>query len=94
MTRVGVGCLLLPQKALLIVRTEIPAEKYKIQKPVFYGGAARDLVCVAAVNEAQTRQFCPNVTVAHFDTTHWVGAEAPKEVNEALEKWIQEAVLA
>lgn len=51
-------------------------------------------MCVAAANEAQTRQFCPNLTVEHFDATHWVAAEAPKEVNEALEKWIREVVKA
>lgn len=44
--------------------------------------------------EQTTRQFCANTTVAKFDTTHWVAAEAPKGVNEALEKWIQEVVLA
>ncbi|KAJ3535321.1 hypothetical protein NMY22_g6543 [Coprinellus aureogranulatus] len=72
----------------------VPTENYTINKPVFFGGAHGDVVCVDWAQEAATRQYSPNLTVANFNTTHWVAADAPKQVNEALEKWINEVVLA
>ncbi|KAJ3539373.1 hypothetical protein NMY22_g4766 [Coprinellus aureogranulatus] len=72
----------------------VPTENYTINKPVFFGGAHGDVVCVDWAQEAATRQYSPNLTVANFNTTHWVAADAPKQVNEALEKWINEVVVA
>ncbi|TEB39022.1 alpha/beta-hydrolase [Coprinellus micaceus] len=74
---------------------KIPLENYKIQKPVFLGNdGVEDALGAPHIQEAQTRGFCPNATVVNFSTTHWVQAEAPEAVNEALEKWITTAVLA
>ncbi|KAJ3540314.1 hypothetical protein NMY22_g4343 [Coprinellus aureogranulatus] len=72
----------------------VPIENYTINKPVFFGGAHGDVLCVDWAQEAATRQYSPNLTVSNFNTTHWVAADAPKQVNEALEKWINEVVLA
>lgn len=73
---------------------EIPVDTYTIQKPVFFGGSHNDPICVDTAQVAGARAFCPNLTVANFNTTHWIAAEAAKEVNEALDRWISEAVLA
>ena len=72
----------------------VPLENYEIKKPVFFGGAREDYIAVYWAQEALTRQFCPNVTVVNFNANHWVASQAPKEVNRALEKWINEVVLA
>ncbi|TEB37997.1 alpha/beta-hydrolase [Coprinellus micaceus] len=72
----------------------VPLENYEIKKPVFFGGAREDYVVVYWAQEASTRQFCPNLTVVNFDENHWVPSQAPKEVNQALEKWITGVVLA
>ncbi|KAJ3541470.1 hypothetical protein NMY22_g3873 [Coprinellus aureogranulatus] len=69
---------------------KIPLDSYAIHKPVFLGTARHDVICVDWAQEALTRQYSTNVTVVNFDTTHWVAADAPKELNEALEKWIAE----
>lgn len=73
---------------------EIPEDSYSIRQPVFFGGARDDYICVDWVQEALARQYATNITVVNFNTTHWVAADAPEEVNQALEKWINEAVLA
>ncbi|KAJ3504494.1 hypothetical protein NMY22_g17904 [Coprinellus aureogranulatus] len=72
---------------------QIPEENYTIRKPVFFGGAHNDYVCVDWAQEAGARQYAADLTVVNFNTTHWVAADAPRAVNEALEKWINEAVL-
>lgn len=72
---------------------KIPLDTYTIQKPVFFGGSHNDPICVDTAQDAGARAFCPHLTVASFNTTHWVAAEASKELNESLEKWITEVVL-
>ncbi|KAJ3535322.1 hypothetical protein NMY22_g6542 [Coprinellus aureogranulatus] len=72
----------------------IPLESYTVTKPVFFGGAHGDVICVDWAEEAAVRKYSPNLTVANFNTTHWVAADAPHALNEALEKWINEVVLA
>jgi hypothetical protein len=69
-------------------------ENYEIKKPVFFGGAREDYIAVYWAQEAQTRQFSPNITVVNFNANHWVTSQAAKEVNKALEKWIKGVVSA
>lgn len=70
----------------------IPLDKYVIQKPVFFGGTAKDPVCIPALAMATLPRFCPNATTEIFQTGHWVLLEAPQEVNEALDKWISSVI--
>jgi pimeloyl-ACP methyl ester carboxylesterase len=73
-------------------RIALPAESFKTSKPVFLGTALRDATCIAQLQEMNTRQNCSDVTVIPFNTSHWIPIEIPKEVNEALEKWLNEKV--
>ncbi|KAJ3548330.1 hypothetical protein NMY22_g1299 [Coprinellus aureogranulatus] len=68
---------------------KVPLENYTIQKPVFFGGAAKDVICTPPLQQPSVDQFCPKATSHIFQTGHWVMTEAPNEVNEALEKWLQ-----
>ncbi|RXW19532.1 hypothetical protein EST38_g6344 [Candolleomyces aberdarensis] len=71
---------------------KVPLENYKVQKPVFIGCTKRDVICLPALAQATARQFCPQATIETFDAGHWVLAQAPNEVNSALEKWINSIV--
>ncbi|KAJ3518285.1 hypothetical protein NMY22_g13759 [Coprinellus aureogranulatus] len=73
---------------------KIPLDTYAIQKPVFFGGSHNDPICVDWAQVAGAQAYCPNLTVANFNTTHWVTSEATQELNEALDKWVDEVVLA
>ena len=68
----------------------LPSESFKTSKPVFLGTALRDATCIAMLQEMNTRQNCTDVTVVPFVASHWLTIEKPKEVNEALEKWLNE----
>lgn len=59
--------------------------------PVFFGAALRDYVCVKAMGEGIMRRFVnpDRLTIHDFDTSHWVMAEAPQEVNNALESFFK-----
>ena len=59
---------------LVFLRAEIPLERY-----------APALAVSMSVSDTSIR---PRNTVASFDTEHWLATEIAKEVNEALEKWI------
>ncbi|KAJ3519992.1 hypothetical protein NMY22_g12946 [Coprinellus aureogranulatus] len=72
---------------------KIPLESYTLHKPVFFAGASNDFTCVNWAQEATVRQYALNLTVTNVNATHWIAADAAKEVNEALEKWIDEVVL-
>lgn len=61
----------------------------KIDKPVFFGGAAKDYVNPPEVGEAGIKAACQDVTVHRYDTGHWVHLDAPKELNRDLLAWIQ-----
>lgn len=79
---------------LIRISSEIPLDKYRIEKPVFFAAARQDIICVDWFHEQTTRTYCPKTTSINVDATHWVAAEAPEKVNEALGKWIEEEVLA
>ena len=68
---------------------EIPLENYTIHKPVFFGAALQDFVCLAAVGKHAIQQFCPRATVVDFDTDHWVMLADPHNTNAELLKWIE-----
>ena len=70
----------------------IPQANYTYSKPVFLGPALKDYVCLAALQEHNTLQFCPNTTIVRFDTSHWIMLEKPNELNEALVTWLKEKV--
>ncbi|EIN11755.1 alpha/beta-hydrolase [Punctularia strigosozonata HHB-11173 SS5] len=73
----------------------IPLDKWKIAKPVFFGAALKDYVCLAPVGKAGMRQAATReelVTVIDFDTSHWIQLEAPEELNARLLEWIDGVV--
>lgn len=68
---------------------EIPKERYIINKPVFFGGCARDSTCIVEDNKAIINAMCPNATIVDFDTGHWVLKQAKEKVNQKLLNWIE-----
>ncbi|KAI5122578.1 hypothetical protein M0805_004795 [Coniferiporia weirii] len=68
---------------------EIPTEKYIVKKPVFFGAALRDYICIAPAGKLTTQKTCPNATIVDFDTDHWINLAAPEKLNAELLKWIQ-----
>lgn len=70
--------------------TAIPTTSYDIHKPVFFGAALRDYICLESMGKVYTAQYCKGgTTVRDFDTGHWVMLEAKDEVNKELSEWIQ-----
>jgi len=68
----------------------IAPENIPIQQPVFFGGALRDTVCLAAIGKVTAAQFCKGpLTIREFDAGHWVMWEEKDTVNQELLKWIQ-----
>ncbi len=60
-----------------------------ITKPTVFGAALEDAVGIAAFGKQVHAQWCPNTTIADFDTGHWVQNALPVKVNEELLKWIK-----
>ncbi|KAJ4467013.1 alpha/beta-hydrolase [Lentinula aciculospora] len=68
----------------------IPQENLTIKKPVFFGAALEDYVCVAAIEITTILQTSENVTTIHqYDSGHWVQLEAKDQVNSDLLTWIE-----
>lgn len=66
----------------------IPVDRYKTDKPVFFGAALEDYVAIAAVNILRTKSMCENLTVKEFQANHWVQLQLPNEVNKELAAWL------
>ncbi|KAF9021945.1 alpha/beta-hydrolase [Hymenopellis radicata] len=71
----------------------IPEADYTIRKPVFFGGALRDYICVAPLMRAGFFKYAPNFTFQDYDTGHWIMLQRPEEINRDLLGWIESVVL-
>ncbi|KAG7447074.1 alpha/beta-hydrolase [Guyanagaster necrorhizus] len=67
----------------------VPEANLEVTKPVFYGGALKDLVALNALNKAGTAGKCKNATIHEYDGCHWVMWEAKDEVNRDLLSWLK-----
>lgn len=65
-------------------------ERYDIQQPVFYGGCARDYICIPAMAQKALQEHVKDLTSNIFNADHWVMLSHAEEVNEALLKWVEE----
>jgi soluble epoxide hydrolase/lipid-phosphate phosphatase len=75
--------------ALILSPLAIPLANYTIQKPVFFGGAKKDYVAIAAAGKATTAQFCKGpLTIHEFDAGHWLIWETKDELNDKLLVWV------
>ena len=72
--------------------TDFTPSQYVINKPVFFGAADHDYVCLPVIGEQLTRQFCPNGKVYHYDTDHWIIFAASDQLNTNLLEWIGSSV--
>lgn len=68
----------------------IPAERYDLQQPVFFGGCSRDYICKPAMGQGSLAKHAKNATYKEFDADHWVILSHADEVNKELLAWIQE----
>ena len=66
----------------------ITHEKYFIKEPVFFGAADHDCVCIPAIGEQIVKKYCPNPTIYHYNTDHWIPLAAPDQLNNDLLEWI------
>ncbi|PPQ80396.1 hypothetical protein CVT26_008301 [Gymnopilus dilepis] len=62
----------------------IPLPAYNLSIPVFYGPTLQDYVDLVSLTLPTMRERCSNLVTHEFNTTHWVMAEAPDELNAAL----------
>ncbi|KAJ7590104.1 alpha/beta-hydrolase [Mycena floridula] len=67
----------------------IPEQNIMVTKPVFFGAALRDLVCLASMQKMILAKTCTNTTVCDYDAGHWVMVEKKDEVNRDLLAWIE-----
>ncbi|KAL0562794.1 hypothetical protein V5O48_019284, partial [Marasmius crinis-equi] len=66
----------------------IPLERYKTDKPAFFGAALEDYIALAPLGVQQSKALCQNLTVKEFQANHWVQLQRPNEVNKELEAWL------
>ncbi|KAF5376026.1 hypothetical protein D9615_007724 [Tricholomella constricta] len=68
----------------------IAPESYFIQKPVFFGGATQDCVCLFAMGKFVIEQHTKGpLTVKEYETGHWVMWQAKDKLNQDLLEWFQ-----
>ena len=83
----GHGCSTI--RTSLCQFTEIFKENYTITKPVFFGAASKDAACRADQGKAVVARYCPDATIADYETGHWILHQAPDKLNEDLRAWLQ-----
>ncbi|KIK58289.1 hypothetical protein GYMLUDRAFT_45497 [Collybiopsis luxurians FD-317 M1] len=69
-----------------------PTESYKINMPVFFGGALDDFVCLAGPNKKRAEEYCTDATFREYKTSHWLMLQVPEQLNEDLLSWIESVV--
>ncbi|KAG6812244.1 hypothetical protein H0H92_003784 [Tricholoma furcatifolium] len=68
----------------------ITPENILIHKPVFFGAALRDCICLPAMQKAVTIQNVKGpLTVRDFDAAHWLLWEDKDKLNQELLEWIR-----
>jgi soluble epoxide hydrolase/lipid-phosphate phosphatase len=63
-----------------------------LEFPVLFIDAKHDSICSPSTTpkfEENQRKFTKKLTYVTIESGHWVQLEKPKEVNEALEKWLE-----
>ncbi|EJD04163.1 alpha/beta-hydrolase [Fomitiporia mediterranea MF3/22] len=71
---------------------EIDPDKLIVHKPVFYGAALQDYICLADFGKAAAQRFCPNARIVDFETDHWIMMAAPDKLNTELLDWLESDV--
>ncbi|KAF8999695.1 Alpha/Beta hydrolase protein [Cyathus striatus] len=66
----------------------VPKENYRFRTPTLYIPTLKDMICIPAINEAELRKYCDNLSVKVIDSTHWVMLEKPAELNEAIGEFL------
>jgi len=70
---------------------ELSAERYKIDVPYLFIAGMLDIICLPkAIEQAKSLGLTPHLTVEEVDAGHWCMLAKPKEVGEALLKWLAE----
>lgn len=70
--------------------TVVPLDSYDIKKPVFFGAALQDYICLDSLGKGSTARYCKGpTTIKSFDTGHWVMHAAKDEVSRELDGWIR-----
>jgi soluble epoxide hydrolase / lipid-phosphate phosphatase len=81
--------LLIEQRCSLPL-SAIPESNYSITKPVFYGGAEKDYICVATAQISNLEKFCPNRTVHVYGGDHWIIWSHAEQINNDLAEWLKQ----
>jgi pimeloyl-ACP methyl ester carboxylesterase len=70
---------------------EIIDESLLIKKPVFFGGAKKDYVCLYEPAVPHMEKYAVGgLKIVEFDTGHRVQLEQPENVNRELDVWIRD----
>ncbi|KAF8064071.1 alpha/beta-hydrolase [Lyophyllum atratum] len=67
----------------------IPPENLSIQKPVFFGAAMQDVLCLAAMGMGVSQHIKGPLTVKEFNTGHWLMWEERDKLNQELFDWVE-----
>ncbi|KAL1690843.1 Alpha/Beta hydrolase protein [Schizophyllum commune] len=74
---------------------DISPDTVKVQKPFLYIGGSKDYVCLPELHaDDNLKKACEDLRVEVFDAGHWLQLELPDQVNETIEKWVEEKGLA
>ena len=70
---------------------DISPDTVKVQKPFLYIGGSKDYVCLPELHaDDNLKKACEDLRVEVFDAGHWLQLELPDQVNETIEKWVEE----
>jgi pimeloyl-ACP methyl ester carboxylesterase len=68
---------------------DLPADRYVVNVPYLFLGAAKDVVCLTArIEEPKQAGLLPQLTVEEVDAGHWCMLAKPKEVGDIFLKWL------
>ena len=81
-----------PSAAWLTILLVIPADRYDLHQPLFYGACKRDCICLPVVGQTALSKHGKDVTYKEFDADHWVMLSHADEVNKELQAWIEAKV--
>jgi soluble epoxide hydrolase / lipid-phosphate phosphatase len=68
---------------------KMPAERFKVMVPYLFVAGNRDIICRPdMIEQAKGLGLTPNLTVEEIDAGHWSMLAKPKEVGDALVRWL------
>lgn len=71
----------------------IPAEALRLNVPVLYVGASKDVICLESATVEQMGKYAETLQTASLPAGHWLQVEQADELNKILGDWLAMTVL-